>query len=108
MLAPPLFAAPSASHVCAWGGPRVVQAKDMCLRYAAVEKRLGEIDRARAVLVHGSQLCDPRTEPGYWQVRVSSVSHGALGVGWGLCHCAGVRLVGCRANTKVATILVAW
>ncbi len=48
--------------------PVVLQAKDMCLRYAAVEKRLGEIDRARAVLVHGSQLCDPRTEPGYWQV----------------------------------------
>ena len=45
-----------------------LQAKDMCIRYAGVEKRLGEIDRARAVLVHGSQLCDPRTEPGYWQV----------------------------------------
>ncbi len=48
-----------------------VQAKEMCLRFAAMEKKLGEIDRARAIFVHGSQLCDPRTEPGYWEVRVA-------------------------------------
>jgi hypothetical protein len=46
----------------------VVQAKEMCLKFAAVERRLGEIDRARAVLTHGSQLCDPRIETGYWEV----------------------------------------
>lgn len=42
--------------------------KDMCLRFAALERKLGEIDRARAILVHASQFCDPRTEPGFWKV----------------------------------------
>ncbi len=45
------------------------QAKDMCLRFAALERKLGEIDRARAILVHASQFCDPRTEPEFWKVR---------------------------------------
>lgn len=34
--------------------------KTMCLRYARLEKKIGEIDRARAILVHGAQLADPR------------------------------------------------
>jgi hypothetical protein len=38
----------------------------MCLRYAALERRLGEIDRARAIYVHASSLADPRTDPGFW------------------------------------------
>jgi pre-mRNA-splicing factor SYF1 len=43
------------------------EAKDFCLKFAALEKRLGEIDRARAILVHGSQFCDPRTEAQFWE-----------------------------------------
>ncbi|KAK4204947.1 putative Pre-mRNA-splicing factor SYF1 [Triangularia verruculosa] len=43
------------------------EAKDMCLKFADLEKRLGEIDRARAIYGHGSQFCDPRTNPGFWQ-----------------------------------------
>lgn len=43
------------------------EAKDMCLKFADMEKRLGEIDRARAIYGHGSQFCDPRTNPGFWQ-----------------------------------------
>ncbi|RKP12695.1 hypothetical protein BJ684DRAFT_20781, partial [Piptocephalis cylindrospora] len=39
------------------------QAKDMSLSYADLEIRLGEIDRARAIYAHASQLCDPRTVP---------------------------------------------
>lgn len=35
-------------------------ARDMCLRFADMETKLGEIDRARAVYAHCSQLCDPR------------------------------------------------
>jgi pre-mRNA-splicing factor SYF1 len=31
-----------------------------------VEKRLGEIDRARAIYGHASQFCDPRTSPEFW------------------------------------------
>ena len=36
------------------------QVKDICLRFAEMERQLGEIDRARAVFVHASQFCDPR------------------------------------------------
>ena len=38
----------------------------MCLRYAALERKLGEIDRARAIYAHASQFCDPRTNPKFW------------------------------------------
>lgn len=34
--------------------------RDMCLRYAELERKLGEIDRARAIYSHCSQTCDPR------------------------------------------------
>lgn len=43
------------------------EARDMCLKFAEMEKRLGEIDRARAIYGHASQFCDPRTNPGFWQ-----------------------------------------
>ncbi|KAI0391807.1 TPR-like protein [Xylariaceae sp. FL0594] len=43
------------------------EARDMCLKFADMEKRLGEIDRARAIFGHASQFCDPRTDPGFWQ-----------------------------------------
>ena len=32
----------------------------MCLRYAQLETKLGEIDRARGIYSHGSQFSDPR------------------------------------------------
>jgi pre-mRNA-splicing factor SYF1 len=35
--------------------------KDMCLKYADIERKLGEVDRARAIYVHASQFCDPRS-----------------------------------------------
>lgn len=38
----------------------------MCLRYAALERRLGEIDRARAIFVHASAMSDPRSHPEFW------------------------------------------
>lgn len=40
--------------------------KPVCMRYAALEKRLGEVDRARAVYVYGAQFCDPRNHADYW------------------------------------------
>ncbi|EEB05835.1 complexed with Cdc5 protein Cwf3 [Schizosaccharomyces japonicus yFS275] len=43
------------------------QVKEMCLRYAELEIKLGEIDRARAIFIHGSQYCDPRVESDYWE-----------------------------------------
>lgn len=33
---------------------------EMCIRFASLERKLGEIDRARAIYAHGSQFCDPR------------------------------------------------
>lgn len=35
-------------------------ARDMCLRFADMESKLGEIDRARAIYCFCSQMCDPR------------------------------------------------
>lgn len=42
------------------------QTAEVCLRFAALERKLGEIDRARAVYAHASQFCDPRTQPAFW------------------------------------------
>jgi pre-mRNA-splicing factor SYF1 len=42
------------------------QTAEMCLRFAALERKLGEIDRARAVYAHASQFCDPRVRPEFW------------------------------------------
>lgn len=42
------------------------QTADMCLRFAALERKLGEIDRARAIYAHASQFCDPRTYTDFW------------------------------------------
>ena len=36
-------------------------------RYADVERRLGEVDRARAIYGHAAQFCDPRVEAAFWQ-----------------------------------------
>ncbi|KAL9637368.1 MAG: hypothetical protein Q9164_002233 [Protoblastenia rupestris] len=53
------------------------EARDMCLKFAEMERRLGEIDRARAIYGHGSQFCDPRTTPTFWQKWESfEVQHG--------------------------------
>lgn len=38
----------------------------MCLRYAGVEQKLGEIDRARGIFVHASSMADPRQHPRFW------------------------------------------
>ncbi|CCM02931.1 uncharacterized protein FIBRA_05046 [Fibroporia radiculosa] len=42
------------------------QTAEMCLRFAAMERKLGEIDRARAIYIHASQFCDPRVNPKFW------------------------------------------
>lgn len=53
------------------------EAKEMCLRFANMERRVGEIDRARAIYAHGSQFADPRTSPEYWDVwHAFEVKHG--------------------------------
>ncbi|KAK3838396.1 MAG: pre-mRNA-splicing factor syf1 [Linnemannia elongata] len=58
----------------------VLQDKDarvMCMRYADMERKLGEIDRARGIYAHGSQFCDPRITQDYWQTwHDFEVQHG--------------------------------
>lgn len=41
-------------------------AAQMCLRFASLERKLGEIDRARAIYAHASQFCDPRVDAKFW------------------------------------------
>jgi pre-mRNA-splicing factor SYF1 len=43
------------------------QTAEMCRRFAALERKLGEIDRARAIYAHASQFCDPRSHAEFWQ-----------------------------------------
>ncbi|KAI9679250.1 MAG: pre-mRNA-splicing factor syf1 [Caeruleum heppii] len=53
------------------------EARDMCLQFANMERRLGEVDRARAIYGHASQFCDPRTTPGFWaKWEAFEVQHG--------------------------------
>ncbi|KAK4953475.1 pre-mRNA-splicing factor syf1 [Elasticomyces elasticus] len=42
------------------------QAKEMCLKFANMERRLGEVDRARAIYGHASQFADPRVDAAFW------------------------------------------
>jgi pre-mRNA-splicing factor SYF1 len=51
--------------------------KTLCLEFAEMERKLGEIDRARLILVHGSQLADPSKDLVYWKVWTEfEESHG--------------------------------
>ncbi|XP_049851404.1 pre-mRNA-splicing factor syf1 homolog [Schistocerca gregaria] len=42
--------------------------RSYCLRYASLERRLGELNRARAIYMHCAQFCDPRADTEYWQI----------------------------------------
>ena len=42
-------------------------ARDMAIQFADMEVKLGEVDRARAVLAYTSQLCDPRSDAAFWK-----------------------------------------
>lgn len=53
------------------------QVREIGVRYADMERKLGEIDRARAIYVHVSQICDPRSTPKFWQIwKEFEISHG--------------------------------
>ena len=42
-----------------------------------IERKLGEVDRARAIYMHGSQEVDPRTNEGFWSTwHDFEVAHG--------------------------------
>ncbi|KAL8272800.1 hypothetical protein Esti_003274 [Eimeria stiedai] len=51
--------------------------RSVCMRYAVVEKSLGEIDRARAIYQHASHLCDPNRDEEFWNAwRELEVAYG--------------------------------
>lgn len=51
--------------------------RTMCMRYAALECKLGEIDRARAIYTHASHLADPRRDKTFWEDwNAFEVKHG--------------------------------
>ena len=53
------------------------EAKKMGLQYAEMERRLGEVDRARVIYAHTSQYADPRIDPRFWKKWESfEVKHG--------------------------------
>ncbi|KAI9827221.1 MAG: pre-mRNA-splicing factor syf1 [Thelocarpon impressellum] len=53
------------------------EATDMCLKFADLETRLGEVDRARNIYGYGSQFCDPRTSQEFWaKWEAFEVRHG--------------------------------
>ncbi|XP_042474923.1 pre-mRNA-splicing factor SYF1 [Macadamia integrifolia] len=41
--------------------------KTMCMKYAELEKSLGEIDRGRAIYQFSSQFADPRSDADFWK-----------------------------------------
>ncbi|KAG5439721.1 hypothetical protein PCANB_000003 [Pneumocystis canis] len=52
-------------------------AKDMCLKFAEMERSIGEIDRARAIYAHASQFCNPKTITSFWEIwHEFEVKHG--------------------------------
>ena len=57
--------------------PHSIYPREMCLKYAELETKLGEIDRARGIFSHGSQMSDPRTSKSYWKAwQEFEVRHG--------------------------------
>ncbi|CAN0877384.1 Pre-mRNA-splicing factor SYF1 [Linum grandiflorum] len=47
-------------------GLREKDVKTKCMRYAELEKNLGEIDRARGIYEYASQFADPRSDQVFW------------------------------------------
>ena len=53
------------------------EARDIALQFAQTEAKLSEIDRARAILGHGSQFANPVTSQAYWDAwHDFEVKHG--------------------------------
>ena len=43
------------------------QTKVLCTRYARLERKLGEIDRARGLYIHASQFANPQQDAEFWE-----------------------------------------
>ncbi|CAD5123791.1 DgyrCDS12102 [Dimorphilus gyrociliatus] len=52
-------------------------AREFSLKFADLERKLGEIDRARAIYAHASQMCDPRITLKFWKTwKEFEIKHG--------------------------------
>lgn len=50
----------------------------MGIRFANLERKLGEIDRARSIYAHTSQFCDPRIQKDFWsEWNQFEIDHGS-------------------------------
>jgi pre-mRNA-splicing factor SYF1 len=53
------------------------EVRDFCMRYAKLETRLGEYDRARSIQAHCAQFCDPRSDLAFWKAwKAFEEAHG--------------------------------
>ncbi|KAI6227241.1 hypothetical protein M3Y95_00705900 [Aphelenchoides besseyi] len=53
------------------------RSREMSLKFAQVERNLGEIDRARVIYAHCAEICDPRVHGLFWEVwKTFEVDHG--------------------------------
>lgn len=51
--------------------------RELCIEFSELETKLGEVDRARAILQYGSQFAAPALQPAYWtKWREFEESHG--------------------------------
>lgn len=51
--------------------------KDIALRFADLETKLGEIDRARVIFTYASQFCNPQVQITFWELwRDFEAHHG--------------------------------
>eukprot|EP01052_Picozoa_sp_SAG31_P025203 SAG31_NODE_2196_length_6219_cov_1.796569_4_plen_160_part_00 len=52
--------------------------RTMCIQFAELERRLGEIDRSRAIFAHASQFCDPRMQVQKITLQIKFAMHPAV------------------------------
>lgn len=53
------------------------QVKEVAFRFADLETKLGELDRARGIFVYAAQFCNPQIEVSFWENwREFEVRHG--------------------------------
>jgi pre-mRNA-splicing factor SYF1 len=49
----------------------------MSMKFAQVERNLGEVDRARVIYSHCAEICDPSLHKGFWDIwKDFEVKHG--------------------------------
>lgn len=77
----------------------------MCLRFADMERKLGEIDRAREIYTYCSQICDPRLTQEFWARWTDfEVAHGNEDTMKELLRIK--RSMQAKYNTQVRVVLV--